>query len=74
MALKFHPKMTAGVFAGAAATMIISEANRRGFPIDGTEGAALTVMLAGLAGYFMPSDDPAPPPPPIAPPLQPPAA
>ena len=52
----FHPKVTSGALAGALATIITFEANRRGIPIDGGEGAALTVLLSFVAGYFTPSD------------------
>lgn len=60
MALKFHSKVTAGTFAAAATVIIIAEAQRRGYPIDGTEGASITTILSLIAGYFMPSDEPAP--------------
>ena len=53
----FHPKMTAGVFGGAIATIVIAELNRRGVTIDGTEGASIAVVIAGVCGYFMPNDD-----------------
>ena len=60
--MNFHPKITASTFAGALTVIITAEAARRGFSIDGTEGASITVVLSLIAGYFMPSGD-APPPP-----------
>jgi hypothetical protein len=71
MAVKFHPKTTAGALAGALTVVLIAEAGRRGVTIDGTEGASITMIFAFIAGYFMPSDDsdgtPAAPPPPAPP-------
>lgn len=64
--MNFHPKVTAGTFAGALTVIITAEAARRGFVIDGTEGASITVVLSLLAGYFMPSDAASPPAPPPA--------
>lgn len=57
MALKFHPKMTASVFGGALATIVITELNRRGITIDGSEGASIAVVIGGVCGYFMPETD-----------------
>lgn len=62
MAWQFHPKMTAGAFAGAATVILVAECKRRGYDIDAVEGSSITVLLSGLAGWAMPSDD-APPPP-----------
>src|SRR5712691_6227933 len=61
---KFHPKMSAAVLAGFVTTVLIAEANRRGYPIDGTEGAGITGILMFAAGYLLPSDDAGPPAPP----------
>jgi hypothetical protein len=53
--MNFHPKVTAGAFAGAVVGMIIAEANRRGIVIDGTEAANITVLVSFVAGFFMPN-------------------
>ncbi len=55
--MQFHPKVTASTFAAALTVIIIAEAQRRGYPIDGTEGASVTTVLSLAAGYFMPSDN-----------------
>jgi hypothetical protein len=60
--MTLHPKVTAGALAGALTVIITAEAARRGYTIDGTEGASITVVLSLIAGYFVPADDmPAPP-------------
>lgn len=53
----FHPKVTAGVVAGALTGLIIAEVNRRGITVAPDEAADLTVLLSFAAGWFMPSDD-----------------
>ena len=52
----FHPKTTAAAFAGALTVILVAEAQRRGYMIDATEAASITVILTSLAAYFMPSD------------------
>jgi hypothetical protein len=51
----FHPKVTAAALAGALTTILLAEANRRGYPIDGFEGAAISTVLTFGAGYVAPS-------------------
>lgn len=59
--MQFHPKVTAGVLAGALTGIIISELGRRGIQIAADEGSYITVVMTFVAGWFMPSDDvPAP--------------
>ncbi len=60
--MNLHPKVTAGALAGALTVIITAEAARRGFTIDGTEGASITVILSVIAGFFMPNgpEPPAP--------------
>lgn len=55
--MQFHPKVTAGMFAGAATGILISEASRRGVPIDAGEGANITMLISFAAAWFMPGDD-----------------
>jgi len=50
-----HPKVSAATFAAFLTTVIITECNRRGYTIDGNEGAALTGLTAICAGFAMPS-------------------
>lgn len=60
----FHPKVTTAALAGALTTIIISELGKHGYPIDGSEGAAIAVVLSFFAGWFTPSggaDQPAAP-------------
>lgn len=59
----FHPKVSAGMFAGFVTTVVITELNRRGITVDGNEAAAITGLLTIAAGYFMPSGDADTPPP-----------
>ena len=47
-------KITASMVAGALTVIIVAEAQRRGYPIDGTEGASISVVLSAIAGYLMP--------------------
>ncbi len=55
--MAIHPKVSAGVVAGALTGLILSELNRRGIPIQPDEAADMTVLISALAGYFMPSGD-----------------
>jgi hypothetical protein len=50
-----HPKTSAAMFAGFLSTIVITELNRRGYIVDGNEGAAITGLLMVLASYSMPS-------------------
>ena len=52
-----HPKMTAGSLAGALSLVLVTELNRRGITISPEEASSITVILSGLASYFMPGDD-----------------
>jgi hypothetical protein len=52
MALNLHPKVASGMLAGYLTTVLIVECNRRGFPIDGNEGAALTGIFTILGAYL----------------------
>lgn len=54
--MALHPKVTAGVVAGAVVSLLIAEANRRGYTIASDEASALTVLLTFAAGYFVPSN------------------
>ena len=56
MTMNFHPKVTAGVVAGALTAVLVSELSRRGIAIAGDEGAAITVLLTFAAGWFAPSE------------------
>jgi hypothetical protein len=47
-------KITASMVAGALTVIIVAEAQRRGYPIDGTEGASISVVLSAIAGYLIP--------------------
>ena len=58
MAIQLHPKMSATVVAGAITSLIVAEFNRRGLSLAPDEAAALTTLLAFIAGYFMPGDTP----------------
>ncbi len=69
--MNLHPKVTAGALAGALTVIATAEAARRGYSIDGTEGASITVVLSVIAGFFMPSDDTPAPPMPVFRPAQP---
>lgn len=61
MAQQIHPKVTAGVLAGAITGILVSELSRRGIPIDAAEGSNITMVATLIAGWFMPSDDAAAP-------------
>jgi hypothetical protein len=50
-----HPRLQAAALAAYLTTIIIAEAGRRGFPISGDEGSAITGVLALLAGWVQPS-------------------
>jgi hypothetical protein len=50
-----HPRLQAAAIAAYLTTIIIAEAGRRGLPISGDEGSAITGLLALLAGWFQPS-------------------
>jgi hypothetical protein len=66
--MALHPKVTAGVVAGAVVSLIVAEATRRGWTIAPDEASALTVLLTFAAGYFVPSNGAdAPPPAPFVP-------
>lgn len=52
-----HPKVSAGVVAGAITSLVVAELGRRGIQITGDEGASITVLLSFAAGYFMPPGD-----------------
>lgn len=58
--MKIHSKVTAGTFAGSLTIIIVAEAARRGIVIDGTEGASIAVILAAIAGWFMPDESQGP--------------
>jgi hypothetical protein len=49
-----HPRLQAAALAAYMTTIIIAEAGRRGFPISGDEGSAITGALALLAGWLQP--------------------
>lgn len=55
--MQFHPKVTAGVVAGAITSIVVAEFGRHGIQISGDEGSAITAILSFLAGFLMPSDD-----------------
>jgi hypothetical protein len=70
--MALHPKVTAGVVAGAVVSLLIAEANRRGYTIAPDEASALTVLLTFGAGYMVPSNGAdGPPAPPFVPARQP---
>lgn len=48
-----HPKVSAGVVAGAMTSLVVAELGRRGITIAPEEGASLTVLLTLVAGYFV---------------------
>ena len=50
--MKLHPKVTSGALAGAFTAILVAEAQRFGYTIDGVEGASITVIFAFIAGYF----------------------
>jgi|SRR5216684_2318908 len=54
--MALHPKVTAGVVAGALVSLIIAEAKRRGVPIEADEASGITVLLTFLAGFFVPGN------------------
>jgi hypothetical protein len=57
---QFHPKVTAGLVAGAITGIVVAEAARRGMPIDAAEGSNITALISFFASWYMPSEDAAP--------------
>ncbi len=51
-----HPKVTAGVVAGAIVGLLVAEATRRGIPIAADEASDLTVLVSFATGYFVSSN------------------
>lgn len=50
-----HPKIAAAGAAGAATTMIVFVAHELGLDVPPEVGAALTALIAMLAGYLKPA-------------------
>ena len=54
---RFHPKVTAGIFASYVSVVCIYAAAYYGYHIDGILGSAIDGILTTVCAYFMPSDD-----------------
>jgi hypothetical protein len=54
---RFHPKVTAGIFASYVSVVAIYAAAAYGYHIDGILGSAVDGILTTVFAYFMPSDD-----------------
>ncbi len=54
---RFHPKVTAGVFASYVTVCGLYAAAAGGYHIDGVLGSAIDGILTTLFAYWMPSDD-----------------
>ena len=54
---RFHPKVTAGIFASYVSVVAIYAAAYYGYHIDGILGSAIDGILTTVCAYFMPSDD-----------------
>ena len=54
---RFHPKVTAGIFASYVSVVAIYAAAYYGYHIDGILGSAVDGILTTVFAYFMPSDD-----------------
>ena len=54
---RFHPKVTAGIFASYVSVVCIYAAAYLGYHIDGILGSAIDGILTTVCAYFMPSDD-----------------
>jgi hypothetical protein len=55
--MALHPKVSAGVVAGAIVSLIVSEANRRGLAVAPEEASSLTVLISFLTSYFVSGDE-----------------
>ena len=54
---RFHPKVTAGIFASYISVVVLYAAAAKGWHIDGVLGSAIDGILTTLFAYYMPSDD-----------------
>ena len=57
MKMQFHPKVTAGLLAGAVTTLVVDALARHGVAMSGADGASLAVLFTFVCGYVAPSDD-----------------
>ena len=57
MKMQFHPKVTAGLLAGAVTTLVVDALARHGVALSGADGASLAVLFTFVCGYVAPSDD-----------------
>lgn len=54
--MALHPKVTAGVVAGAIVGLLVSEAKRRGLPIEADEASNLTTLVMFAVAFLVPSN------------------
>ncbi len=54
---KFHPKVTAGVFASYVSVVCLYAAGHFGYTVDGVLGSAIDGILTTVCAYWMPSGE-----------------